>query len=136
MWMIFMISLILLRSWTTSKIYIGTDIVSVKRIAKLLNENGTRFKNKIFTSHEIDYCDKKTNSSIHYSGRFAAKESIKKCLLSSKIISQIDLKQIEILSMDDGAPIVSKLNDINYKYIKVSISHENDYAIAFSILKR
>ena len=67
---------------------------------------------------------------------FAAKESIKKCLLSSKIISQIDLKQIEILSMDDGAPIVSKLNNINYKYIKVSISHENNYAIAFSILKK
>ena len=38
--------------------------------------------------------------------------------------------------MDDGAPIVSKLNNINYKYIKVSISHENYYAIAFSILKK
>jgi holo-[acyl-carrier protein] synthase len=108
----------------------------VKRIAKLLDENGERLKNKIFTSREIDYCDKKPNPHIHYSGRFAAKESIKKCLLSSKIINQIDLKQIEIISMDGGEPVVSKLNNINYRSIKVSISHENDYAIAFSILKK
>jgi len=54
--------------------------------------------------------------------------------LSSKIINQIDLKQIEIISMDDGEPVVSKLNNIIYRSIKVSISHENDYAIAFSIL--
>ena len=56
--------------------------------------------------------------------------------MSSKIINQIDLKQIEIISMDDGGPLVSKLNNINYRSIKVSISHENDYAIAFSILKK
>ena len=102
----------------------------------MLNENGERFKNKIFTSSEIDYCDKKPNPSIHYSGRFAAKESIKKCLLSSKIINQIDLKQIEIISMDDGEPVVSDIININYKTIKISISHEDEYAIAFSFLEK
>ena len=55
-------------------------------------------------------------------------------LVAQSEINQIDLKQIEIVSMDDGEPVVSKLNNINYRSIKVSISHENDYAIAFSIL--
>ncbi|GIS56961.1 MAG: hypothetical protein CM1200mP1_08990 [Candidatus Neomarinimicrobiota bacterium] len=79
-------------------------------------------KKKFLLHTKLIIVIKKQISSIHYSGRFAAKESIKKCLLSSKIISKIDLKQIEILSMDDGAPIVSKLNNINYKYIKFSQS--------------
>ena len=38
---------------------IGTDIVNIKRIKKILKNNGTRFKNKIFSESEINYCEKK-----------------------------------------------------------------------------
>ena len=57
-------------------------------------------------------------------------------LLSSKIIDNIDLKQIEIISMDNGEPVVSDIKNINYKTIKISISHEDEYAIAFSLLEK
>ena len=37
--------------------------------------------------------------------------------------------------MDDGEPVVSDIKKINYKTIKISISHEDEYAIAFSLLE-
>ena len=63
--------------------FIGTDILSVLRISKILNSHHkNRFKAHTFTKSEIDYCEEKDNPSIHYAGRFSAKEAIKKALLS------------------------------------------------------
>ncbi|MEA1881904.1 MAG: holo-ACP synthase [Candidatus Marinimicrobia bacterium] len=112
----------------------GTDIVSVKRIARLLEQQGQRFKQKTFSTKEISFCDGKANPSIHYAGRFAAKEAIKKCFLSSPIGGQMGFKEIEILSAENGAPLVSPVVEYKYADLKVSISHESDYAIALAML--
>jgi holo-[acyl-carrier protein] synthase len=118
----------------TSNTFIGTDIVSVKRVALLLKEHENRFKEKSFSINEIKYCDGKANPSIHYAGRFAAKEAIKKCFLSSELTEQIGLNEIEILSSKNGAPIVSAIGNYEYADLIVSISHESDYAIAIANL--
>jgi len=55
---------------------VGTDIIEVSRIEKLINEKGDKFLNRIYTVNEIDYCESKgLNKYQHYAGRFAAKES-------------------------------------------------------------
>lgn len=60
-------------------IFIGTDILSVLRIREILDSHHKdRFNTHTFTKSEIDYCEGKANPSIHYAGRFAAKEAIKK----------------------------------------------------------
>ena len=57
-----------------------------------------------------------------------------KAVLSSKKLSSIGFKDISILNDKDGAPIV--FIDGNFeKSINISISHTNDQAIAFAILK-
>ena len=56
--------------------YVGTDIVEVSRIKSMIDRYGNRFLNKIFTDKEISYCEEKHISSIHYAGRFSAKESV------------------------------------------------------------
>ena len=38
---------------------IGTDIVNIKRINKILQRNTGGFKKKVFSKSEINYCDKK-----------------------------------------------------------------------------
>ena len=38
---------------------IGTDIVNIKRLRKSLKKNGNKFKNKVFTQSEINYCESK-----------------------------------------------------------------------------
>ena len=40
---------------------IGTDIVNIKRLEKILKKKGFKFKNRLFTKKEIKYCDTKSN---------------------------------------------------------------------------
>ena len=61
-------------------IFVGTDIVPINRVEKLIKEKGTHFLNHVFTKLEQNICDGKNSPSIHYSGKFAAKEAIKKKL--------------------------------------------------------
>ena len=88
-----------------SDIYIGTDIVSIPSLKKTINSSqGDKFINRIFTENEINYCNNKIYSIIHFAGRFAAKEAIKKALLSSEIIDSINMKSIEIISGKNRKP--------------------------------
>ena len=116
--------------------FIWTDIVSVLRIEKIIQQHSQRFKERTYTPIEIKYCDSKAAPPIHYAGRFAAKEAIKKALLSSGIVPNIDFTVIEILSNESGAPEV-QLNHPPLDQIscKVSISHTDDTAIAFAIVR-
>ena len=112
--------------------FIGTDIVEVDRINKLLLRSGELFKNKVFTTLEQKYCDSKTTPSIHYAGRFAAKESIIKAVKSSGYKKPISFKDIEILPSYSGAPLVS-LHLILECECKVSISHTESHATASAL---
>ena len=61
------------------KIYgIGTDIVKVNRIKRLISKK--RFKEKIFSKYEILRCEKKINKHNCYAKRFAAKEAFSKAI--------------------------------------------------------
>ena len=114
-------------------ISIGTDIVKIRRIKNLVKDK--KFLNKIFTDKEIKYCDSNAEPYIHYSGKYAAKESVKKALLSNKIIENISMKDIEVLNNPDKSPyiILNNLNDIK---CNISISHDGGYAIAFVIIEK
>lgn len=117
--------------------FIGTDIVSVLRIEKIIQQYPKRFKKHTFTEDEESYCDSKANPPVHYAGRFAAKEAIKKAIYSSGIINSINFNSIEIISDDSGVPEV-RLSSIGLDNIlvKVSISHIEEYAIAFALVSQ
>ncbi len=115
--------------------FIGTDIVAVSRIQNIIHKHSDRFKKHTFTENEKKYCDLKPNPAIHYAGRFAAKEAIKKALYSSKIINSIDFVDIEILNSYSGVPEVQLLHhELNNFHVKISISHIEEYAIAFALV--
>ena len=50
---------------------IGTDIVEVHRINKLIEDYNYKFFNRIFTEREVKWCLSKKSPQIHFSGRFA-----------------------------------------------------------------
>ena len=118
-----------------SEYFIGTDIVSVSRIEKILQQYSDRFVKHVFTDNEKSYCDLKSNPAVHYAGRFAAKEAVKKALYSSSIINSIDFADIEIISNVSGAPEVKlSTKDLKNVFVKVSISHIDELAIAFALV--
>ena len=47
---------------------------------------------------------------------------------------ELRLNKIEIISSENGAPVVSAVGDYEYADLIVSISHESDYAIAVAML--
>ena len=79
-------------------ISIGTDIVQISRFNTLIKHNKEKFLNKIFTTEEIKYCNSYSEPSIHFAGKYAAKESIKKALLSNDLCEHISLSDIQVLN--------------------------------------
>ena len=117
-------------------IYIGTDIVEISRIDKLIADKGKRFLSHIFTENEQNICNSKIAPHIHYGGRYAAKEAVKKALLSSNNKKNIPLNNIEIQNKSDGAPMVILKNKMEHTVdLQVSISHTDKYATATAILE-
>ena len=117
-------------------IYIGTDIVQISRIDKLISDKGQRFLSHIFTENEQSICNAKASPHIHYGGKFAAKEAVKKALLSSNDKKNIPFCSIEIQNSLDGAPNVILKDDIGcLGNLQVSISHTDEYATATAILE-
>jgi len=118
------------------EIHIGVDIVDVARIDSILeSSHGGAFLKRTFTQNEIDYCIEKAKPAIHFSGRFAAKEAIKKALLSSKLAEIIPFQSIEVINEPGGAPVVIFHGEINKSInCKVSISHTDSNAVGFAII--
>lgn len=112
---------------------IGTDIVKIDRIKSLYKDS--KFISKIFSSAEVEYCISYKDPYIHFSGKYAAKEAVKKALLSAKIVKTISLVDIEVLNNNDKSPYIKLINVNNIK-CNVSISHDGDYAIAFVIIEK
>ncbi len=77
-------------------IFVGTDIVEVSRIRKMIDSKGDRFLSHIYDKIEVEYCSARVNPALHYAGRFSAKEAVKKALLSSGLFDYILLKDIVI----------------------------------------
>ena len=114
---------------------VGIDIVLVSRVEKILNsKNKDRFLNKIFSDKEILRSKSKYDQSQYFSGRFAAKEAIKKALASYNKNSIPTFKSLEILNAENGKPYVS-IKSKNQSDIDISKAHDGNYAIAFCVVK-
>ena len=109
---------------------IGTDIVNIKRINKILKRKGCTFKNKIFSKKEITYCDKKKTPASFYAKRFAAKEAFSKAL-GTGINKDVSLKNIEVFNDLLGKPEI-KLKG-NLDYILKKRMKKNKYKIYLSL---
>ena len=116
-------------------ISIGTDIVKVSRIKALIDQKKEKFLHKIFTKEEISYCNSYSDSEVHFSGKYAAKEAVKKALLSNDLTKHISLKDIQILNKSNKSPYIN-INDLNTLTFNISISHEEEYAIAFVVIEK
>ena len=118
---------------------IGTDIIEVKRIADIMEKYGEQFKRRIFTETEIEYCEQFGDTKfLHYSARFAAKESFSKAI-GTGITKGFKFKEIGIRNMPGGKPVVELAGGLLEKYssakLHISLSHTEENAIAYLIME-
>lgn len=113
------------------KISNGTDIIEINRIQEVIEKNGNRFLEKIYTQKEIAYCEaKKAQKYQSYAARFAAKEAAYKAL-SKYINFRYSWKDFEIENNQAGKPILKiHFNIPNLQELDVSLSHCKQYAVA------
>ena len=109
---------------------LGTDIVNIKRLDKVLKKNKNAFKSRVFSKNEILYCDKKKNSVSFYAKRYAAKEALSKAL-GTGIRKGINFKDIEIINNNFGKPSI-KLKGTTANFLKKKIRAKK-YSIYLSL---
>lgn len=117
----------------------GTDIVEVNRIKSALENLGDKFKNKIFTQQEIDYCEQyKIRKYSHYAARFAAKEAFSKAI-GTGFARGFKFKEVSVESLESGKPEIILNGEMKEKYgsysIQLSLSHTDTNAIAYLIME-
>jgi holo-[acyl-carrier protein] synthase len=121
---------------------IGTDLVKIYRINRLMQKYPQRFLNRVFTAGEIEFCRTHLNAAAGLAARFAAKEAVRKAL-SIGGVKGCSWRDIEIIARPDGKPVV-KLHDKTaalaahqgVSNILVSLSHEKELALAFAMAIR
>jgi holo-[acyl-carrier protein] synthase len=122
-----------------SVIGVGVDIVAIKRIGKMIDKHGQRFLERIFTELERQNAPQAKSSVTYFAGRWAAKEAIYKAL-QTELEFGVGWQDIEVGRHHSGAPIVElagkaadQAGKAGIAKIHLSISHENDHAIAYAM---
>lgn len=118
---------------------LGTDIVEIFRIGRLIERHGDHFIQKIYSEEEIRYCQRRREYLQHYAGRWAAKEAVMK-VLGTGLAQHVSWKDIEVLSQPSGQPEVvlhGPVRDVaaakGIEQVLVTISHCRAYATATAI---
>jgi holo-[acyl-carrier protein] synthase len=120
---------------------VGTDIVSVARIAALVESRGSAFLDRWFTPAEVDYCTGKAEPSRHLAARVAAKEAVSKALPVTWD-GPLPWRSIEIVSPPQGGRpsvrLTGRLGDAaaraGVRRAQVSLSHCDEYATAVALV--
>jgi holo-[acyl-carrier protein] synthase len=118
---------------------IGTDIIQTARIEKGLESTG--FKERVFSSGEISYCEKRANKFESFAARFAAKEAFFKAL-GTGWRNGMAFNEVEVINDELGKPSICLLGETfvivkkrGIKTIHVSLSHVKEMAVAMVILE-
>jgi len=121
---------------------IGTDIVSIQRIAKALERHGKRFAERILASGELQAFANTAQPEHFLAKRFAAKEAAAKAfgtgfsdgLVMSNIAVTHDSRGKPMLEFSGRAKRLCEELGVGEHFL--SISDEKEHAIAFVTLMR
>lgn len=128
-----------------SVVGIGTDLVSIGRISKLLDRHGKRFVDRCFRSGDLSaeapYREEALSSDpILLAGRWAAKEAFLKALGTD--VGGIPYRDMEVKKTSGGS-VELVLHDRAHRAlveaggnrIHLTISHEREFAVASVLIE-
>lgn len=82
---------------------LGSDIVDVRRIAKVIERHGERFLDRIFTETERAKAENRANAAETYAKRFAAKEACSKAL-GTGLRAGVFWRDMGVVNLAGGRP--------------------------------
>jgi holo-[acyl-carrier protein] synthase len=115
---------------------LGVDIADVARVQAAIERRGEAFLRRVFTSAEIEYCERYKNKFERYAGRFAAKEAAMKAL-GTGWRAGVRWVDLEVVREANGRPTLAisgaakKIAErLGVKRIVLSITHTETQALA------
>jgi holo-[acyl-carrier protein] synthase len=120
----------------------GIDIVEVRRMREVL-ERTPRFRGRVFTEGEREYCDARGAAAAqHYAARFAAKEAALKAL-GTGWSGGLGWQDVEVVNDEAGRPelilraaALELFRRSGATRAHLSLSHTSEHAVAHVILER
>lgn len=121
---------------------IGVDLVHIGRMEKVLQRWGNRFIHRVFTSEEIQFCNKRAFPPSSFAIRFAAKEAFSKAI-GLGMRRGIRWRDIEIFHYPGGRPglkLKGRASEfcLEKKIVgfHLSLTDEGDYGVATVVLEK
>ena len=120
---------------------LGTDIVNIDRVKRILSKNRDGFVKRVLSEHEQALFANKADSTAYFAKRFAAKEAFAKAL-GTGIGRVVGFQDLTVRNNENGKPhfIPSEklrlyLLEKGINQAHLSISDESQNAVAFVILE-
>jgi len=120
---------------------VGTDLVDIERVKKILSKNRDSFIKRVLSEHEQALFANKAESAAYCAKRFAAKEAFAKAL-GTGIGQVVGFQDLTVRNNENGKPhfipsekLRQYLVEKNIKHAHLSISDESQSAIAFVVLE-
>lgn len=121
---------------------LGADLIEVERVRGVLERQGERFLQRVFTEEERVYCSGMKFPHKHYAARFAAKEAVAKCF-STGIGAELGWRSVSIYHGERHQPLVrldaqgaELLRRVGATHVHVTLSHTETMALAVAALVR
>ncbi|MGH8821506.1 MAG: holo-ACP synthase [Rhodoferax sp.] len=113
---------------------LGYDLVQISRIEESIKHFGDSFKQRFFTTGELNYAHLGEGlCAQRLAARFAAKEAVIKALRLSD--AGVGWREIEVRKLQDGdceialhGRVAQLASAMGVAHVQVSMSHDGDYA--------
>jgi holo-[acyl-carrier protein] synthase len=121
---------------------LGSDLVDIRRIEKVLARHGDRFIRRIFTEVEVAKAERRATRIDTYAKRFAAKEACSKAL-GTGFRKGVFFRDMGVVNLPSGRPTMQltggalkRLNEITPGgcEARIDISLTDEYPIAQAIV--
>jgi holo-[acyl-carrier protein] synthase len=119
---------------------VGVDVAEVERIGRAVDHPrwGERFRRRVFTAGEIEYCARRKRHAESFAARWAAKEAVMKALGTG--FRGVAFAEVEVVRGRGAAPQIHlhgraqvKADSLGITDWHLSLTHSAGQALAFVV---
>jgi holo-[acyl-carrier protein] synthase len=98
---------------------LGSDLIDIRRIERVLTRYGQRFKDRVFTEVEIRKSEARANRAASYARRFAAKEACAKAL-GTGFRDGVYWRDLGVVNLPSGRPTLAVTGGAARRLVRIT----------------